>query len=114
MRVLVCGGRDYRNAEKVFDTLDKIHAKTPVSILIEGGALGADQSAAIWADARGVKRQRFVADWAAFGKSAGPRRNQQMIDQGRPELVVAFPGGRGTQDMVSRATLAKVQVEMIY
>ena len=50
------------------------------------------------------------ADWAKHGRKAGPIRNQRMIDEGRPDLVVAFPGGTGTADMVERARVAGIRV----
>jgi hypothetical protein len=34
-----------------------------------------------------------------------------MIDEGKPDLVIAFPGGRGAADMVSRAIKAGIRVE---
>ena len=37
------------------------------------------------------------------GYRAGPIRNQEMLDKGKPDLVIAFPGGKGTADMVGRA-----------
>jgi hypothetical protein len=52
----------------------------------------------------------YPADWAKHGRAASPIRNQQMLDEGRPNLVVAFPGGRGTADMVRRARSAGVEV----
>jgi hypothetical protein len=45
-----------------------------------------------------------------YGKGAGPRRNKQMIEEGNPDLVIAFPGGRGTADMINRARAAGVRV----
>ena len=50
----------------------------------------------------------YVADWATHGKKAGPLRNQRMIDEGHPDLVIAFPGGKGTDDMTRRALAAGV------
>lgn len=107
MRVLVCGGRDYADGGSVFHTLETLRG---ISLIIEGGALGADEWAALWADTRGVKRMRFAADWGAHGRAAGPRRNQRMLDEGKPDLVVAFPGGKGTADMVRRARKAGIPV----
>jgi hypothetical protein len=49
-----------------------------------------------------------MADWEKLGRSAGPIRNQAMLDEGRPDLVVAFPGHHGTADMVRRARAAGV------
>lgn len=114
MRVLVCGGRDYSDVDRLYAELDRIHARTPITCIIEGGAKGADYLAAQWSAKTGLNNHaRFEADWAVHGKSAGPKRNQRMLDQGRPDLVVAFPGGRGTADMVARARAAGVPVAQI-
>lgn len=59
---------------------------------------------------KGIPVKTFRADWGKYGKSAGPRRNKQMLDEGRPDLVVAFEGGRGTADMVKQAKAAGVEV----
>lgn len=99
MRVLVCGGRDYTDRALVFQILDLLK---PTAV-ITGGAEGADEYAHSWATAMEVERPRFYADWKAFGKPAGPIRNQRMLVEGKPDLVVAFPGGRGTADLVRRA-----------
>lgn len=110
MRVLVCGGRNYGETrserEKVYRTLDAM----PIQVVIEGGALGADYVARAWAKLNAVPVETFEADWKQYGKAAGPRRNQQMLEDGKPDVVVAFPGGRGTADMVRRAKTAGVTV----
>jgi hypothetical protein len=51
-----------------------------------------------------------MADWAGLGRKAGPIRNEQMLSEGQPHLVVAFPGGRGTAHMVGIARAAGVEV----
>lgn len=93
----------------MFAVLDAEHAKEPIECLIEGGARGADTLARLWAQQRGIRVQTFPADWKQFGRSAGPRRNQQMIET-KPDKVIAFPGGGGTADMVKRAKKARVPV----
>jgi len=75
-----------------------------------GWRTGADTLGQEWAEARGVPCDVFMANWAGLGRKAGPIRNQEMLDQGRPNMVVAFPGGRGTADMVRRARGAGVEV----
>lgn len=110
MIVLVCGGRDYRNSACVFRVLDELHSKRHIDHLIQGGAYGADRIAALWSKASRVTLTTYWADWPSLGKQAGPARNQRMLDEGKPELVVAFPGGRGTADMVRRARAAGVEV----
>lgn len=98
-RTLVCGGRNYSDRERVYHFLDHLSPKT----VIEGAATGADTMAGDWAREHNVECLEFKADWDMHGKSAGPIRNQQMIDEGKPTLVVAFPGGKGTADMLARA-----------
>lgn len=107
-RVLVCGGRDFADRRSVYTSLDGLVPR-PTRI-IAGGAPGADALAADWAGYRGVPKYIFHADWEKHGKAAGPIRNQEMLDDGRPNLVLAFPGGRGTADMVRRAKAAGVPV----
>jgi len=109
-RVLACGGRTFRDARVVRRTLDKIHAGTPITCLIDGGANGADTLAFVWAGDHQIERLTFEADWDRYGKAAGPIRNQRMLREGAPDLVVAFPGGVGTAHMVSIAREAGVRV----
>ncbi len=113
VRVLVCGGRDYADHERAFAVLDDLHARRPIAIVIHGGARGADALADAWAMERGAISQAYPADWATHGKGAGPIRNAIMIAEGKPDLVVAFVGGKGTADMVAKAKRAGVQVVMV-
>jgi hypothetical protein len=114
MRVIVCGGRDYANEHCLRQVLDKIHATTPITTLIQGGATGADYMAQQWAEDRRVPEiVTEHADWSQHGKAAGPLRNQRMLDVWHPQLVVAFPGGRGTANMVKLAEQAKVPVTRV-
>lgn len=111
-RVLVCGGRNFTDADFLFRTLDDLRTKFGFTHLIHGQGQGADQLAYMWAVSRlgEVAVTGFPADWIRFNKSAGPKRNQQMLDEGKPDFVIAFPGGKGTADMVRRAKRAGVPV----
>jgi YspA, cpYpsA-related SLOG family len=111
MKIVVCGGRTYGNRERVFAVLDGIHAETPVTVLMHGNARGADNLADDWAAGK-CETKTFHPLWEVHGKSAGPKRNQEMVDE-RPDLVVAFPGSRGTADMVRRAKAAGIPVRII-
>lgn len=113
MRVLVTGGRNYLVADHVFAVLDELHAEIGISMLIEGGATGADACARTWAAAHEVPAETYPADWRVNGRAAGPLRNRRMLDEGQPDLVVAFPGGRGTASMVAIARAAGVAVTEI-
>jgi hypothetical protein len=107
MRVIVCGGRDYDDWTHVCATLNGLD----ITALAEGGASGADDLAAQWCSLMpDVVHHRYNADWSRDGRAAGPIRNALMLSDFKPELVVAFPGGRGTADMVKRAVAAGVKV----
>ncbi len=110
MRVIVCGGRNYYDRSAVFDALDRLNTKCGIDFLIQGAANGADYLAWQWANERGIPCGSYPAQWDEHGKRAGVIRNQKMIDQGKPDGVVAFPGGRGTADMVQRAEAAGLKV----
>lgn len=102
MRVLVCGGRDFTNYDCVNRILSKLHNDTPITTIISGRARGADALGEKWATERAIQIAGYPANWNRDGKAAGPIRNQQMLDEGKPDLVVAFPGGSGTIDMWRR------------
>lgn len=112
MRVLVCGGR--YGCESVESELSALHADIPFSLLIHGGATGVDSQAGCWAYANQVPIKVYRAAWrkpdGTRDRSAGPRRNARMLHEEQPDLVVAFPGGKGTADMVRRAKAADVPV----
>lgn len=123
MRVLVCGGRHYSDWVKVRQVLGDICDKhsiyysqsdnwLPSDIIIITGACptGADDLAASFAMVYWTQYESFPADWKKHGRTAGPIRNQHMLDEGKPDLVVAFTGGRGTADMVRRSREAGVEV----
>lgn len=114
MRILVTGGRKFEDAAYVNEILSAIHQEEGgIEVLINGGAPGADTLGKGWALANGIPVATYEPDWKKFGKSAGPRRNQRMLEMEKPDLVVAFPGGRGTADMVGRAMAAGVQVRIV-
>jgi hypothetical protein len=113
MRILVCGGRDYSDAAGLFAVLDAIHHDHPVSEVIHGTARGADSLGAKWAKARRIPERPYPADWTKHGKSAGYRRNELMLADGKPDLVVVFPGGKGTAHMVGLTNAAGIPVRKI-
>jgi YspA, cpYpsA-related SLOG family len=110
MRVLVCGGRNYSDRAALFAKLDEIDRDQHISLIISGCAKGADTLALDWSRKWDLPVTMYPADWKAHGRAAGPFRNQLMIDNGKPDLVLAFSGGTGTADMVRRARTAGVRV----
>jgi hypothetical protein len=78
--------------------------------IIHGCATGADSAASDFASTNFCLELGFPADWAKYGKKAGYIRNKQMLDEGQPDLVVAFEGGKGTTMMIDLARKAGVKV----
>lgn len=110
MRVLVCGGREYSNTARVDSALDAVHAKHNITLIIEGGARGADRLGREWAKSRRVPFVTEDAEWKKYGAAAGSIRNAAMLVRHKPEAVVAFHGNSGTADMVAKARAAGVPV----
>jgi len=108
MRILVTGGRDYDRPSAVAKVLNTL----TITELCQGGARGADFWAKNWCEIHGIPVTTYPADWS-LGRKAGVLRNQQMLEEFKPDLVVAFPGGRGTADMVARAKAAGVEVREV-
>lgn len=97
----------------LFRELNELHCSRRVTVIVSGCARGADTLGIEWAEANGIEVARFPADWHTHGRAAGPIRNQQMLDEGKLDLVVAFPGGRGTADMVRRAKAAGIDLILL-
>lgn len=112
-RVLVCGGRDFTDRAFVWAVLDHIKP----SFLVTGGQgkkrpnKGADLEAEMFARTHQVDFDVVHADWDAFGRSAGPRRNSEILIR-YPDLhwAVGFPGGKGTTDMLEKSRRAGLEV----
>lgn len=111
--------REYRHIMGTLNRMSLEWPKTPEDeygnwlpdvTIISGAAQGVDSVAIDWAVVNWQKCEEYPADWKAFGKLAGIKRNEQMLLVGQPDLVVAFPGGSGTADMVRRAKRAKIKV----
>lgn len=109
MRVLVCGGRDYADEHAVLVALSGL---PPGTVVVHGAARGADNLAERAAGSLGLVTEPHPADWERLGRRAGPVGNAEMLATG-VDLVIAFPGGRGTADMVARARRAGVPVRLV-
>lgn len=145
-RLLVTGDRNWKAKDRqyIYDILDDFHAHFGISVLIEGDCPtgGVDWFAGHhepltpskwvpeykqypgWAYMRGIVGEHYPADWdnklyrnLASGKSfAGNVRNQQMLDEGKPDHVIAFHrnfnDSRGTKDMVEKARKVGITVDI--
>ncbi len=110
-RVLICGSRGYKNAAAIAQLVKGLPTGT---VVIHGGAAGADGLADLYARQNGLTPEPYPADWDKYGKGAGVVRNKQMLDEGRPTEVVAFvadpTSSPGTANMVLQALAQGVPV----
>lgn len=111
---LVCGGRDFTDRDMLRNVmLDLMSIRGCPARILHGAARGADTLAGEWAERMAIEVVAVPADWKTHSRSAGPIRNQTMLDM-RPDFVVAFPGGRGTADMVRRSREAGIDERRLH
>jgi hypothetical protein len=113
LKVVVCGGREFKDAGFIYAELDRLHMEYGFDTMLEGDARGVDRIAGEWARARGMELVEFPADWANDGRHAALIRNERMLREGKPDLVVAFPGGGGTWHTCSHAEALGIPVVRI-
>ena len=118
MRLLVTGSRDWGDYLIVLRELTLLHRDEGIEAVIHGNCRGADKLADRAAGELGINRCPFPAKWERYGKIAGPIRNQQMLDEGHPDYVLAlhdnFEESKGTKDMVERAQRARLPVRLVW
>jgi len=118
VRVLICGSRSWNeeNVPKEHTIEEYIGALPPNAVIIHGACPGADMTADRIARERGHTVIAFKANWVLYGDAAGPIRNQDMLDIGKPNKVVAFheniANSKGTKDMIARARKAMLPIEV--
>lgn len=111
---LVCGGRNYADEVMFHDVMARLTGMFGMpSKIVHGGATGADLMALRWAWHYAIESVSVPADWERHGRAAGPIRNEDMLMLHKPKRVIAFPGGRGTADMVQRAKNRRGEIDVI-
>lgn len=121
VKVLVCGSRYFENYELLKKELLKLHdttgtsGKHKIDCIISGHAKGADSLGERFAEEYNIPTKVYPADWDKYGKAAGPIRNKQMLEEGKPGLVIAFlaPGSRGTQNMIDQSIKAGKPTQVV-
>jgi hypothetical protein len=118
--ILVCGGRDGQPPGTVFKALDAYDLRHSITHLVTGSLrttraqgrlyISTDAEAFAWALERELPASVVPAQWSLYGRSAGPRRNRRMLELFPIRGVLAFPGGRGTYDMVEASILMGIPV----
>lgn len=117
MRFLLCGDRKWDDPLPIAWVVRALMNGPSPAVVIEGGAPGADSLAGRSADRQGAEHEQYPAKWEDYGRAAGAIRNQQMLDEGKPDVVFAFhddlAASKGTADMVRRAKKAGIPVYLV-
>jgi len=110
MRLLVTSGRHLDDVALIRRALSRIHAQYPLHVLIHGGHPIAGAAIEDWARQLHLHILRYPANWRAFGKRAEGIRNDFMLTDSRPDLVLALPGGDDTRALVKDALIRRLLV----
>lgn len=107
---VICGGRDFEDYSFFKTTMDSFNKPW---LIVSGGSTGADGLAIRYAKEYKINFKEVKANWDLHGKAAGPIRNSKMLTDYKPDVVIAFPGGKGTADTVSKAKSKGIEVHEI-
>lgn len=111
MRLVVCGGRDITDTDYVYGYLDAFDRAKQIDVIIEGDCRGVDRMAGYWARKHKRDDLKYPPNLAKYGSPAAYHiRNQQMIDEGKPDAAMVFNGGKGTRSMVGRLIEAGIEI----
>jgi hypothetical protein len=124
---IVTGCRDWADGETVKTLLSKRMLAGGPALLFHGACqTGADMFAEQWyeesRDIARITRCAFPANWAAYGRAAGPKRNEEMLHAARKEVryggtivCLAFWDGRspGTLDCIKCAVTLGIPVRVV-
>jgi hypothetical protein len=86
MRLLVFGDRNWKS----YLPIEREIKRRDPDVVIEGEAPGADSLARLVCESHDIAVVKFPADWRKYGRAAGPIRNRQMLDEGKPDEAIGF------------------------
>lgn len=112
MKLAIIGGRDFNDYARLCRVMET--AKTPITMIVSGGAIGADMLGAKWADEHDVAKEIFLPDWKNLGKKAGFIRNQQIIDNADAVLAFWNKVSKGTEHSISLANKKGLPMKIVY
>ena len=113
-RILICGDRNWKDYESIDNFVKNLPTGT---VIIQGMCRGADLMARQAGLKHGFKVEDYSADWNKYGNSAGAIRNKQMLNEGKPDVVVAFHSNisqsKGTKNMLKQADKMNLPFQII-
>lgn len=106
MKLAVVGSRNFQDYDLLRSKLSKINDETPITLILSGGAQGADCLGEFFAEENNIPTQIFKPDWKKFGRAAGVIRNEDIIKNS--DQVIAFWDGK------SKGTLSSINLTKKY
>ena len=115
IRLAIVGSRDYNNYDSFKIIVDKYISEIgkPIEI-VSGGAKGVDSLAERYAQENNIPMRVFQADWQQYGKSAGPRRNTEIIENSTCVLALPAVNSVGTFDSITKAQILKKPLKIVH
>lgn len=107
----VVGSREFDNYKYLFDILNKNSEN--IGQIVSGGAKGADEAGAIWAKRNSIPLVIFPAEWEKYGKSAGYRRNEDIILNSDSVLAIHMDNSSGTAHSINLAEKYEKKLKVI-
>lgn len=102
MKVIIAGGRDYHNYDKLLTAIQ--NAQFEITTVISGGANGVDALGEQYAENMYLPLNVYHADWEQHGRAAGPIRNRKMAENADALIALWDGKSKGTKNMIETAT----------
>ena len=110
MRTIIAGSRGITDYGRLCRAVERsgIQPRT----IISGGARGVDELSIRYAEFNKITCVVIRADWKRFGRAAGPMRNALMAEDADALIAIWDGKSRGTEDMIAKATLKGLKIEV--
>lgn len=114
IKIGIVGSRNFNDFELLEQNLIEYCKDIEVDSIVSGGASGADKLGELFADKNNYKKEIYLPDWKTFGKSAGFKRNIQIVENS--DIIFAFWDGKskGTKHSIDLTKKAKKPIKIIY
>ena len=114
MRLGIIGSRTFADYDKFLAVFGSLIYRDDITVIVSGGAIGADLLAEKYADYWQIPKRVFFPDWQKHGKKAGFVRNAEIV--AGCDVLMAFWDGqsRGTKDSIDKARQMRKTTIIVY
>jgi hypothetical protein len=113
MRVIIAGSRGYKGSVKGVQKIIN-DSGFDVSVVLCGGARGADSTGLAWATTNNIPVEYYPANWDKFGRSAGVLRNKIMVESADALIAIWDGKSPGTKNCIAQAKDKKISIYVHY